>query len=164
MPHSMVSLEIRPPRKRISLLSCWVVLRVRKEDEEEEEGRGVEEERRGEGTISGFRLRRTEVPRRPTAAERRKPGLERSTRYQRTGLTRARVRETWRVEAQGSLRWKGLVLVSDVRNRVRWKEMSIDGKTYNGKGNTDESADASYSRAPVRCQAPVRLDCLFVVG
>ncbi len=47
----------------------------------------------GEGRISGFRLRRTEVPRRPTAAERRKPGFERSMRYQRTGLTRARVRE-----------------------------------------------------------------------
>lgn len=36
--------------------------------------------------------------------ERRKPGLERSTRYQRTGLTSSRVRETCRVEAHGSFR------------------------------------------------------------
>jgi hypothetical protein len=47
----------------------------------------------GEGIISGFKLRSTVVPSTPTAADRRKPGLERSTRYQRTGFTRASVRE-----------------------------------------------------------------------
>ncbi len=57
--------------------------------------------------MSGFRPRRTAVPAMPTRAESRKPGLERSTRYQSTGLTRARVRETWRVDCQGSLRLRG---------------------------------------------------------
>jgi hypothetical protein len=47
----------------------------------------------GAGIISGFRPRRIVVPNTPTAAERRNPGFERSTRYQRTGFTRARVRE-----------------------------------------------------------------------
>ncbi len=59
--------------------------------------------------MSGFEARRRAVPVAPTKAERRKPGTERSTRYQRAGLTRARVREAWRVEVQGSLRWGGLV-------------------------------------------------------
>lgn len=59
----------------------------------------------GEGIISGFRLRSMVVPKTPTAAERMKPGLERSMRYQRTGLTRASVREAWRVDAHGSLRY-----------------------------------------------------------
>ncbi len=49
-------------------------------------------------------FRRIAVPRRPTSEERRNPGLVRSIRYQRKGLARARVRETWRVDCQGSLR------------------------------------------------------------
>jgi hypothetical protein len=40
----------------------------------------------------------------PTEEESRKPGLERSIMYQRTGFTRKRVREAWRAEVQGSLR------------------------------------------------------------
>lgn len=47
----------------------------------------------GEGIISGFRLSSTVVPKTPTAAERRKPGLVRSMMYHRTGLTRASVSE-----------------------------------------------------------------------
>jgi hypothetical protein len=43
-------------------------------------------------------------PKTENRVERRKPVLERSMRYQRKGLTRARVRESWRVEAHGSLR------------------------------------------------------------
>ena len=60
----------------------------------------------GEGIMSGFEARRRAVPVRPTPVERMKPGLERSTRYQRTGLTRASVRDACSVEAQGSLRYK----------------------------------------------------------
>lgn len=58
----------------------------------------------GEGITSGLRPRSARVPLRPTKVERRKPGLERSMMYQRTGLTRASVRETCRVDVQGSLR------------------------------------------------------------
>ena len=58
----------------------------------------------GDGIISGFEARRRAVPIAPTEEESRKPGLERSITYQRTGFTRKRVREAWRVEVQGSLR------------------------------------------------------------
>jgi hypothetical protein len=54
--------------------------------------------------MSGFEARRRAAPVIPTPVERMKPGLERSIRYQRAGLTRARVRDAWRVDAQGSLR------------------------------------------------------------
>ena len=53
-----------------------------------------ENDRAGEGTISGLMARTRIVPAMPTMVERVKPGLERSMRYQRTGLTRARVRES----------------------------------------------------------------------
>jgi hypothetical protein len=56
----------------------------------------------GEGITFGLIPNKMAEPVRPTAAERRNPGLERSMRYHRKGLTRARVRETWRVDAQGS--------------------------------------------------------------
>jgi hypothetical protein len=56
----------------------------------------------GEGIISGFETRRRAVPVAPTAVERMKPGFERSTRYQRTGLTSARVREACRVDVHGN--------------------------------------------------------------
>lgn len=48
----------------------------------------------GAGTISGSTPKAIAVPARPTSIDRRKPGLERSTKYHRTGLTRARVRDT----------------------------------------------------------------------
>jgi hypothetical protein len=57
---------------------------------------------------------RTAVPKRPVIRESRKPGRVRSRRYQRKGFTRARVRESWRVEDQGSLRWGGLALSYEV--------------------------------------------------
>jgi hypothetical protein len=56
----------------------------------------------GEGIISGFETRRRAVPVAPTAVERMKPGFERSIRYHKTGLTKARVKEACRVEVQGS--------------------------------------------------------------
>ncbi len=58
----------------------------------------------GEGIMSGFEARRSEVPTAPTDAERMNPGAERSIRYQRTGLTRKRVKEAWSGVAQGSFR------------------------------------------------------------
>lgn len=58
----------------------------------------------GGGTMSGLTPRRTAVPVMPTMAERMKPGFDRSMRYQSTGLTSARVKETCRVDCQGSLR------------------------------------------------------------
>jgi hypothetical protein len=59
----------------------------------------------GEGIMSGFEARRSAAPVVPTAVLRIKPGIERSMRYHRTGLTSARVREACIVEAQGSLRY-----------------------------------------------------------
>jgi len=56
----------------------------------------------GDGIMSGLETSSNAVPVAPTAVERMKPGFERSIRYQRTGLTSARVREAWRVEVQGS--------------------------------------------------------------
>jgi hypothetical protein len=54
--------------------------------------------------MSGLESSKKKVPVAPTAEESRKPGFERSIMYHRTGLTRNRVRDTWRVDVQGSLR------------------------------------------------------------
>jgi hypothetical protein len=58
----------------------------------------------GLGKMFGFEARRRAVPVVEMVVERRKPGLERSIRYHRAGLTRARVRDAWREEAHGTLR------------------------------------------------------------
>ena len=58
----------------------------------------------GVGIMSGLMPSSTAEPVSPTAADSRKPGLERSMRYHRNGLTSASVSETWSVDAQGSLR------------------------------------------------------------
>lgn len=62
-----------------------------------------------EGIQLGLRPRRVAAPARPTSEARRKPGRVRSIRYQITGLTRARVRETCVVDCQGRRRcgWEG---------------------------------------------------------
>ena len=60
--------------------------------------------------MSGLEARRRAVPMAPTLEESRKPGFERSIMYQRTGLTRKSVREAWRLEVQGSLRYKGKLI------------------------------------------------------
>lgn len=87
----MVSLVIIPSNP--SPLDVWAALAP---------GEGVA----GEGTIPGLTPSNTAVPVRPTTVERMKPGLERSMRYHNTGLTSARVRETWRVDCHGSLRYR----------------------------------------------------------
>ena len=59
---------------------------------------------RGVGIMSGLILRRIAEPVTPTAAERMKPGLERSMRCQRKGLTRASVSDACSADAHGSFR------------------------------------------------------------
>lgn len=58
----------------------------------------------GDGIISGLSDSSTAVPTTPTEVERRKPGFDRSIRYQSTGLTSASVKDTCKVEVQGSFR------------------------------------------------------------
>lgn len=54
----------------------------------------------------GFTPRQIAVPRTPTIADRRKPAFDRSTRYHNTGFTSASVRDTCRVDSQGSFRFE----------------------------------------------------------
>ena len=68
---------------------------------EEEEGSACCAE-----TISGLISSRAIMPVMPIRLDRTKPDLDRSMRYHRKGLTRARVRETWRVDCQGVFRWR----------------------------------------------------------
>ena len=58
----------------------------------------------GGGTISGFTPSSIAVPAIPTMADRTKPGFERSIKYHKTGLTSASVKDTCKVDCQGSLR------------------------------------------------------------
>lgn len=60
--------------------------------------------REGMGIMPGLMPRSSKDPTRPTMAERRKPGLERSMSHQSRGLARASVAEIWRVDDQASLR------------------------------------------------------------
>lgn len=48
----------------------------------------------GEGIMSGLMLRSAAAPEKPKMLDNVKPALDRSMRYQRNGLARARVRET----------------------------------------------------------------------
>lgn len=52
--------------------------------------------------ISGFRPNEMMEPVSPTAADSRKPGLERSIKYHRRGLAIAKVKDTCIVEAHGT--------------------------------------------------------------
>lgn len=58
----------------------------------------------GVGIMSGLTPMSRREPTSPTAADRRKPGLERSMSHHNRGLTSASVTESCSVEAQGSLR------------------------------------------------------------
>lgn len=61
----------------------------------------------GGGTIFGLIPRHNAVPASPTTEERRNPALDRSTRYQSTGFTSAKVRDTCKVDSHGSFRFEG---------------------------------------------------------
>lgn len=56
----------------------------------------------GDGTILGLISNNMKVPKIPTIADKMKPAFDRSIRYQSTGLTSARVRETCIVDCQGN--------------------------------------------------------------
>ena len=60
--------------------------------------------RDGEGSTSGLERKMNEVRTEVTMREKERPGLLRSRMYQRAGLTRARVRVSWRVDCQGRRR------------------------------------------------------------
>lgn len=99
-PDSNVSELASPPRSR---LSSHLSL-----PDEEDDDHGSElvlnSELEGVGIISGFTPSSKPAPATPTAAERRKPALERSMSHQRSGLTSARVMDTCKVDDQASLR------------------------------------------------------------
>jgi hypothetical protein len=73
-----------------------------------------------------------DVSREVTAREKDRPGFERSRMYHSAGLTRARVRVSWRVDCQGRRRCG--VLVRCCPGWTWW--------TYDSEGDTDKSADA----------------------
>jgi hypothetical protein len=104
----------------------------------------------GLGIISGVTRKWSTVPVTPTAVERMKPGFERSIRYQRTGFTKASVRDAWRVEVQGSLRYNLLAEVSKVKNG-----------TFNCISNPHKATHTPHNRRPVRAQYAIRIQ-LFI--
>lgn len=65
----------------------------------------------GAGIQSGFTASSRAVPKRPMDVERSRPAVVRSRRYQRKGFVRARVRESWRVVSQGSLRCSDMLVM-----------------------------------------------------
>lgn len=67
----------------------------------------------GEGRTSGLERKMKEVRTEVTRSENEAPDLLRSRMYQRAGLTRARVMVSWRVDCQGSRRFKLLVNCSN---------------------------------------------------
>jgi hypothetical protein len=71
----------------------------------------------GEG---GFERKMKEVRIEVTVSETERPGLERSSMYQRAGFTRARVRVSWRVDCQGRRRCRNLHQpTSNIQRRSR---------------------------------------------
>jgi hypothetical protein len=89
------------------------------------------------------------APKSPMKAESRKPVRVRSVRYQIQGFARARVRESWRVDCQGSRRChlcqpSCSYVVKTIRS---WRGLSV--RTYNGKSHPNKSADAPYNRVPI---------------
>lgn len=97
----------------------------------------------GCGTTFGLMPSNRAVPPRPTSADSRKPGFERSMRYQSTGLTRASVSETWDVDCQGSFRY------------ATCQSDPVEGRrnTYDGKSDPDKRSDTPNGRIPIRRHA-----------
>jgi hypothetical protein len=62
----------------------------------------------GEGSTSGFDRKIKDVRSDVTSREHESPGFERSRMYQSAGLTRARVRVSWRVDCHGRRRYDGI--------------------------------------------------------
>jgi hypothetical protein len=59
----------------------------------------------GEGRAAGLERKMNEVRREVTRRLQERPGLLRSRMYHSAGLTRARVRVSWRVDCQGRRRY-----------------------------------------------------------
>src|SRR3569833_573642 len=75
----------------------------------------------GAGIMLGLRPMSAADPARPTAADSRKPDLERSRRYHRKGFTSASVSDSSMVEAQGSFRC-GYLIISPDQILDPWRE------------------------------------------
>lgn len=73
----------------------------------------------GEGRTPGFERKMKEVKMDVTAREKDRPGLLRSSMYHRAGLTRARVRVSWRVDCQGRRRCH-MYVSSKVLHKYAW--------------------------------------------
>lgn len=92
MPVSIVRWVARPPSMSGPAAAWLVEFRLRNSDEYPA----------GVGMNSKFSPISNTEPAEPTAAERRKPGFDRSIRYHRKGLTIAKVMETCIVDAHGT--------------------------------------------------------------
>ena len=101
----------------------------------------------GVGIMAGFTPRRTTEPASPTAAERRKPALDRSMSHQSSGLTRAKVTETCKVEDQGSLRYIDVLAIMFCRSMIRVGKMWQ--KAYNGEHNANKGPNGSHDHSPI---------------
>jgi hypothetical protein len=88
----------------------------------------------GDGNAVGFERNMTEVRIEVTISENDRPGLLRSRMYHRAGLTRARVRVSWRVDCQGRRRCARSVQTGGFWWRLR---------AYDGEGNAQEGRHAS---------------------
>lgn len=97
--------------------------------------------------MAGFTPRRTTEPASPTAAERRKPALDRSMSHQSSGLTRAKVTETCKVEDQGSLRYIDVLAIMFCRSMIRVGKMWQ--KAYNGEHNANKGPNGSHDHSPI---------------
>ena len=77
------------------------------------------------------------MPRTPTADENANPGMDLSIRYHSTGLAKASVNDTCKVDCQGSLLYlssASLILMLGQR-----------AKTYHSKGDPNKGTDAPHS-------------------
>lgn len=88
----------------------------------------------GDGNAVGFERNMTEVRIEVTMSENDRPGLLRSSMYHRAGLTRARVRVSWRVDCQGRRRYA----LSALEGELWWEMMA-----YNSEGNAHKCRHAS---------------------
>lgn len=98
--------------------------------------------REGEGRTSGLERKMKEVSIEVTVRETERPGLERSSMYQRAGLTRARVTVSWRVDCQGSRRCLGIIVSNDDDFSPKEKSLEREKQTHNSKSYADKSCHA----------------------
>lgn len=81
----------------------------------------------GDGKAVGFERNMSEVRIEVTMSENDRPGLLRSSMYQRAGLTSARVRVSCRVDCQGRRRYRSISIHACSPVQV--------GRTYNGESH-----------------------------